>query len=490
MIEMNNQNEEWFKAAKSGDFATIDQMMKSGMNLSIRDSSGHTAMSIAAKQREWKVVERIIKGNPSLVLNMILEWKNSGCKLRDESLLKWKNRIVMDVKDIDNIILVKAVEDQDDRIVELLIRAGADVNVKDGWGNSVLEKAVEGQNDRIVELLIRAGVNVNTRENSALMKAVEKYNWLRYVGDEYTYQGVLYRKQETILKLIKIMRLLINTGANFNMEEEFRVCSQALENAVKNEIEAMARLLLRMGASGSVLIDAAGAGIESMVKVFLDFGVNINIKSKDTTALMEAAKNGHERVVQMLINNGADVNVKGGCFNNTTLMEVIDTYKLDNDKRERIIKLLIRLGADVNAKDKKDRTALMKAVDIKSERIVRLLINNGANVNAKNEVGGTALMDTAIKGHEKIMQLLINNGADVDAQDKGGGTAIVKAAAYGHEKIVQLLINNGADVNADVLMYAAWNRRERIVRLLINNGSDAAAATKAIQAAVVLDIGK
>lgn len=70
---MENRNAEWFIAAESDNLATIDRMIKEGMDLNIIGYSGKTALSCAAKNNDLKMVERLIEGNPSEVLNMVLE---------------------------------------------------------------------------------------------------------------------------------------------------------------------------------------------------------------------------------------------------------------------------------------------------------------------------------------------------------------------------------------------------------------------------------
>lgn len=199
---MDNQNKKWFKAAMSGDLTTIDQMINMGINLNIKnDDYKETAMIIAAQRNNWEVVERLIKGNPLAVLNMILEWKNSGRKLNDQSILKWKNRIAVDVNPTNWFsvtALVYATREQNERIVKLLIRAGADVNVKcRGDYNShheyitLLMDAVKRKSIKIIKLLIDAGADINASSRcvncdcyfrckecgkTALMKAVENGN--------------------------------------------------------------------------------------------------------------------------------------------------------------------------------------------------------------------------------------------------------------------------------------------------------------------------
>jgi ankyrin repeat protein len=55
-----------------------------------------------------------------------------------------------------------------------------------------------------------------------------------------------------------------------------------------------------------------------------------------------------------------------------------------------IIKILLINDADVNIKDKKGRTALMKAVLNAHTETIKVLLENGADVNIKSDEGFSA----------------------------------------------------------------------------------------------------
>ena len=75
-------------------------------------------------------------------------------------------------------------------IVELLLKHGADVNVKDNYGRTALIQAAVYGYTKIAEFLIKHGVNVNVKDNNgdtALIYAIrrghtETANLLRRYG--------------------------------------------------------------------------------------------------------------------------------------------------------------------------------------------------------------------------------------------------------------------------------------------------------------------
>ena len=56
-----------------------------------------------------------------------------------------------------------AVDKEHSEIVDLLIKAAADVNAKDSWGSTALMQAVheEHEHSELVDLLIKSGADVN-----------------------------------------------------------------------------------------------------------------------------------------------------------------------------------------------------------------------------------------------------------------------------------------------------------------------------------------
>lgn len=92
------------------------------------------------------------------------------------------------------------------------------------------------------------------------------------------------------------------------------------------------------------LLFAASNGYIDIMKMMLEKGANINIRSKETdhwTPLMKAVKNEQLGAIKFLLKNGAKVNLK----NDNEETALLLSWNKD------IIKLLLENGADVNAKD-------------------------------------------------------------------------------------------------------------------------------------------
>ncbi|KAF7502472.1 hypothetical protein GJ744_005687 [Endocarpon pusillum] len=244
--------------------------------------------------------------------------------------------------------------------------------------------------------------------------------------------------------------------------------------------ETVVRLLLTYGADvnakgqrgGTALQGAADRGDEAVVRLLLAHGADVNAKDQSGgTALQEAAIGGHKAVVRLLLAHGADVNTKSERGRTALQGAAVRGH-------EAVVRLLLAHGADVNAKDQSGGTALQGAAARGDEAVVQLLLAHGVDVNAKSERGVTALQGAADRGDEAVVRLLLAHGVDVNAKSERGGTALQVAADRGHKAVVRLLLAHGADVNAKgqegrtALQEAAFRGDKAVVQLLLAHGAD------------------
>ena len=207
----------------------------------------------------------------------------------------------------------------------------------------------------------------------------------------------------------------------------------------KNMIEKM-KLSYRLNKCDSqgttALMWACMGGHETVVRLLLEKGANIEAKDQDQqTALLIAAEGGYESVVRLLLEKGANIEAKDGL--QQTALSTAAYFG-----HEAVVRLLLEKGANTEAKDQSGTTALLVAADRGYEAVVRLLLGKGADINAKDKYGESALMKAASSrcGWPKAtVQVLLEKRADIKAQDKDGKTALDKAVRVGNEDVVQLL---------------------------------------------------
>ena len=333
------------------------------------------------------------------------------------------------------------------------------VNAKDGYFGNPLQVASLGGHDKIVQMLINAGADVNAQV---------------YV-DQY-YDNALQAASGGGHK--KVVQILLDAGADVNAQGG--ECGNALQAASGGGHEKVVQMLMDAGADvntqggeyGNALQAASEEGNEKAVQMLINAGADVNAQGEEWgNALQAASRGGHEKVVQMLMDAGADVNAQGGRYGNAL-------QAASGNGREKVVQMLINAGADVNAQGGIYGNALQAASGNGREKVVQMLMDAGADVNAQGGRYGNALQAASGNGREKVVQMLMDAGADVNAQGEEWGNALQAASRGGHEKVVQMLMDAGADVNAqggrygNALQAASGNGREKVVQMLINAGAD------------------
>lgn len=158
--------------------------------------------------------------------------------------------------------------------------------------------------------------------------------------------------------------------------------------------------------------------------------------------LIDAAKSRDETVARVLLKQGVDVNAQEG--DGSTALHFAAYF--DNPG---MADLLIRAGARVDRANDLGATPLHLACNNGSAAMVDRLLAGKANPNAKLLNGETVLMSCARTGNAAAVKALLVHGADPKAAEpEHNQTALMWAAAEGHADVVAMLLEFGADVRA------------------------------------------
>jgi ankyrin repeat protein len=150
----------------------------------------------------------------------------------------------------------------------------------------------------------------------------------------------------------------------------------------------------------SILDTLVGYGHYEMLKLFIQNGADINLKSVfGKTPLLNA--------IGLKENNPFEKIHKDDSRNALQKLLLLESYEDGN--ADRIIKLLVESGADLNTQcDITKSTALLQAVEYNDYESVKLLLKHGADVDIRDFFGVTALMHAKNK---KIRNLLLKSDA-------------------------------------------------------------------------------
>ncbi len=216
-------------------------------------------------------------------------------------------------------------------VVQVLLKAGADVNTLDPGSETPLMTAARTGNLDLVKLLVEAGADPNT------------------ICDESPFTGAL--GMAAISGHQEVFDYLFTLVTNqeervFAQEELTKVLHQKkVEKTPNDEL-----LISFFNAVFQKNIDA--------VRNLFSAGVNVNSYGQGgIAAIHQAAINGNFSIINLLIELGADVNIPNQDTGETPLMMAVIV------QNAWTMRALIRKGADVNAKDMYGNTALDLAED-------------------------------------------------------------------------------------------------------------------------------
>jgi ankyrin repeat protein len=351
----------------------------------------------------------------------------------------------------------------------VLLKGGAEVELKDDDGLTPLMLAAQRGEPAIIKLLLAAGANPETTDPAG---------WTAYLHAVRRLQ-----KKERVRSLEQLTR---------NKE---RLNDVLLFVDVNKRDLAGTRSLLKQGVSpnvrnylgDTVLIETAGVHAPEFIKLLLAAGADPNLKNKrGITPLMKATESPLSDTVSLLILARADVNAKvdkqtkpvGDLRDGMTpLMFAAASGRI------AAVELLLAHGARIEDVDDRGCTALMHAASFGKEEmqpgkyeVTRILLSKGAQINAADHDGKTPLMHAAWSDNTRLIGLLLMKGAPIEARDNSGRTPLWHALYY--ENILTTLITHGADVNAPdsagktPLMDAARSNNKETVELLLQYGAD------------------
>ncbi|KAF3004786.1 hypothetical protein E8E13_002498 [Curvularia kusanoi] len=341
--------------------------------------SGHDARSTP----EWRfksVLHAAVMGDHPDIVQILLD---SGVNIDEDS-------------GYDGTPLYAAVEYGSDQIAEMLVMAGAAINVPTPHARSpnVLSAAAGGGRDRILTMLLQNGADKTT------IRLKDPDTEMYLVSENVDLSGrwlwtAAYRG------MAELARAIIDHGADPN-------CSD--------------------GIARTSLFFAAGNGHSDVVDLLLSKGANSNtFDDYGWTPLMLGAGWGHLEVVESLLKSGADLDLvdRAGC---TSLNLAAGAGHF------QVAELLLKYGADPSISNKLGEAPLLHAARWNSTELIKLLLDNDA-YGTYEHVPGTLFVSHlfARHGQTEFLRFIVEHyGADLREPDMHGRSCIEFAAIGGH----------------------------------------------------------
>lgn len=434
------EDHEFIELCASGTVQQIQSAIKAGCDVNIAtDENGWTPLIMAASMNpDKKVVDALIKAGADV---------------------SHKDR------DGETALFFAARRSSNPEIIVSLLRAGADPSVKNAKGNLPIEYAIENpklKGSAALRQLLDASPKIGKRKRvlddwefvelcktgapADVQSAIQAGANVNAVDDENFWTPLMWAAKEN--PNAQVITILATTGANVNEKDENDLTPLMLAAAHNPNPDVVASLLSSgadakmRNSEGKRAIDFAQDNMalkeSSVYKLLSDAAPSV-----DDEAFCQICATGTSEEVKRAIENGANVNATNG-IGGTPLM-----FAASANKNPDVIHIIARAGAKLDKTYKGGITALMLAASNNpNPNVISALVNVGFHVNTKSDEGGTALTAAAVcNSNPEIITTLVKSGADVNAQDVGGHTALMIAAQSTQNPAVLLaLLNAGADV--------------------------------------------
>ncbi|HEY8506631.1 MAG TPA: ankyrin repeat domain-containing protein [Gemmataceae bacterium] len=393
-------------------------------------------------------------------------------------------------------------------MAKVLLKHGADADVRDYFGKTPLHDAALTGNRPVAEVLLAAGAKMDAewRNSSSAYRQYpavatpldlaiakgkkEMVEFLLGKGAGWTFDAAVFLgRTDRVAAMLKEMRKADPEQARFEAR-------YALRDAARHGHGGLARFLLENGyaeADNFAMEPCLICGRPGVLKVLLEAGADPEtvFYFRRDNALGLACHHGHTEVVKLLLEHGAKAEARvvkavlkgeAGEPDLTRDVNVNPLYTAAGGGHLEIVKLLLEAGADVN--DGRDySTALYAAARGGHAEVVKLLLERGASLGPLPRDSDTPIRAAARGGHTEVVRLLLGAGADVNSQHfdrrwtPQGNTPLHEAARFGHEAVAELLLDRGARIdepNADgmtPLHLAAEKMHWEMIELLLRRGA-------------------
>jgi ankyrin repeat protein len=409
--------------------------------------------------------------------------------------------------------LICAAESGSGEVMRLLIRAGANVNVKNAVGQTALHVAVEKNSPEHVRLLLRYGADASIQDNDGQTGLIVSTK-SGFIDCMYLILGsgcdrnVQDTKGNTALLWaawqgnIDCLKLLLKAGCDANLQNQSGntaaiICADANAHeclkCIVQQPQERAVEFDRTNKEGdsAVVISARKNHMESFQLLIGCVGVNLNIRdAKGNTALIWCVCNANPHSTKMLLEVGGcggrvvEVGAQNQ-FGHTALM-----FAAERSDNVECLKLLIEAtstNTDDNAvslldmKNSNGDTALLLAVKNKCVEAIKLLVAAGADIDIQDSATGSTALHLAVKDNSKEMiKILISSSKNgrvdslnvKDATD--GNTPLLIAAERNDAQCLSLLLSSSISSSAAAAAAAVDlniqnNRGKTILNLLIEH---------------------
>jgi ankyrin repeat protein len=403
-------------AVYEGNVAEVERLIAAGADVSIANNYGATPMSLAAEVASTEIIELLLAAGADADspngdgMTALMAVARTGNVAAAEALLEHGATLDARERFGEQTALMWAAARRHPEMIELLASRGADVDARSAFRDYQRRITAEGRPKSLdtggftpllyaarenciacVDVLLKHGADIDLPDPdgvSPLHLAIMNANW-------------------------DLAKKLIEAGADVNQWDIFGEAPLFTAVGQRTRVD---------GGRASIDPPNAATGLE-IVRLLLERGANPNMQlyfrpanvrgstnTRGSTPLIRAANNGDMEVVKLLLEHGADATVYMA-DRQTPIHAVLAGRATEKDALD-MIRLLHDAGTDVNVvalvnhiEEVRGGSALHYAVRKRYKDVIRQLASYGADMNLKDQDGLTALDYTQSRGFMPFMAL-------------------------------------------------------------------------------------
>ncbi len=406
-----------------------------------KDAEGDTALHKAVKAVSLKEVTVLLDHGadpntkdkqgrtPLMYVGFYLNPKEAD-KLEVAKHLVEKGADVNAVDMYDEDVLSFLVPYNLPEVTEYLIDKGAKVDRVNKIGRTPLSRAAEDGKTEIAKILLKHGADPNIKQ--------------AMFGLSPLGVAIHYKRQD----IVEAMMISVKTGSSSSglIIAAYEGDSEMVQKFLAKKVD----LNVQNEAGMTALMVAVDKGHADIVKILLDAGAALDIVDKagygsmnGETALCMASRKNIPEIVVDLLKHKADVDAPCGA--------VEEAAKAGSAE---IVNLLANAGADMTDRFAGHWRALFVVTESGNAEIAQILLGHGTPVDMRDGMDSTALMVASGKGNLEVIRILVEHKADLEAVNSKRpindyesnliGTPLVWAMANHQQKAVDLLLSLGA----------------------------------------------
>ncbi|XP_067676346.1 serine/threonine-protein phosphatase 6 regulatory ankyrin repeat subunit A-like [Haliotis asinina] len=376
-------------------------------------------------------------------------------------------------------------------VVELLVKNGANLSLRDAHSNNILHLACGRGRVEVVKYVISLNtVDINSWGNNKktpimvagrsghtevirlLVKNGADLSLRDAHGDNILYYACLGGHVEVVKYVVSKNRVDINSRGKDRKTPVMVAGARGHKDVVELLVKYGANLSLRDAHGDNILYFACLGGHVEVVKYVVSKNrVDINSRGKDKkTPVMVAGESGHRNVVELLVKYGANLSLRDAHRNNILHLAC-------GRGHVGVVKYVISQDTvDINSRGNNKKTPIMVAGRRGHTEVIRLLVKNGADLSLRDAHGDNILYHACLGGHVEVVKYVVSkNRVDINSRGKDKKTPVMVAGERGHKDVVELLVKYGANLSLrdahrnNILHLACGRRRVEVIKCVISH---------------------